>query len=99
MSSKIFAGGGDVSINDIHDEALIQHFSDGIGSKIFLLIPNFPFMLIGKIKSVIDDHVEIDVETSSQATFEKRVWQVHIHAIEVFFIEREGGQQIPILRD
>jgi len=99
MSHQIFTGGRDVSINDMHDEALIQHFIDGVGSKILLLIPNFPFMLIGNIKSVIDDHVEIDVETSSQATFEKRVWQVHIHAIEVFFIEREDGQQIPILRD
>ncbi|MHA6250881.1 hypothetical protein [Oceanobacillus sp. CAU 1775] len=99
MKRDIFTTAGNVSINDIHDEALIQHFINGVGSKIFLLIPNFPFMLIGRIKQVIDDHVEIDVETSTQAIFEKRVWQVHIHAIEVFFIEGEVGPKIPILKD
>ncbi|AXI10092.1 hypothetical protein CV093_15565 [Oceanobacillus sp. 143] len=99
MSRNIFNNGTDVSINDIHDEALVQHFKDGIGNRVFLLIPNFPFMLIGMIKDVIDDHVEINVETSTQAVFENRLWQVHIHAIEVFFIEREGGPQIPVLRN
>ena len=99
MDRNVFNNGTDVSINDIHDEALIQHFIDGIGSKVFLLTPNFPFMFVGIIKNVIDDHVEIDVLTSTQAVFENRVWQVHIHGIEVFFIEREGGPQIPELSD
>lgn len=99
MNRNSLNNGTDVSFNDIHDEALIQHFIDGVGSKVFLLTPNFPFMFVGIIKNVIDDQVEIDVETTTQAVFENRVWQIHIHGIELFFIERDVGPQIPELRD
>ncbi|MFT4412453.1 hypothetical protein ACLM5H_01210 [Fredinandcohnia humi] len=56
-------------------------------------------MIIGTILDVIDDLVEIDVETTQVAQLENRVWHIHIHNIEVFFIEREDGPRIPELRD
>ncbi len=97
--SESVLSGNDVSINTIHDEALIQHFIDGVGRKAFILIPNFPFMFIGVIREVVDDHAIIDVETTSQAVLENREWHIHIHSVEVFFIERDGGPRIPELKD
>lgn len=97
--SDRFTSNEDISINDIHDEAVIQHFIDGKGSKVFILIPNFPFMFIGFIKDVIDDSVVIEVITTSQSVLEKREWNIHIHSIEVFYIERKNGPKIPELRD
>jgi hypothetical protein len=96
--NEMLSGNG-VSINDIHDEAIIQHFTDGIGHRLFALIPNFPFMFIGEILEVADDHVIVDVETTSQAVLENRIWHIHIHSIEVFFIERGDGPRIPELND
>jgi len=87
------------TINDIHDEALIQHFKDGVGRKVFVLIRSFPFVFIGKIIKVVEDHVLIDVETTIVSQLENREWYVHIHQIEVFFIERDDGPKIPQLRD
>ncbi|MBE4909415.1 hypothetical protein IMZ08_15290 [Bacillus luteolus] len=91
--------GNGIDINTVHDEAIIQHFEDGVGHRLFALIPNFPFMFVGTILEVADDHVLVDVETTSQAVLENRVWHIHIHSIEVFFIERHDGPQIPKLID
>ncbi|MCA1031111.1 hypothetical protein LCL95_08760 [Bacillus timonensis] len=86
-------------INDIHDEALTQHFHDGIGRKAFILSPSFPFLFVGLIKDVVDDQVIVEVETSAVAQLENRTWNIHIHAIEVFYIERDGGPRIPKLTE
>lgn len=91
--------GNGIDINSLRDEAIIQHFRDGVGHRLFALIPNFPFMFIGTIVEVADDHVLVDVETTSQAVLENRIWHIHIHSIEVFFIEREDGPRIPELRE
>ncbi len=96
--NNMLSGNG-IDINSIHDEAIIQHFEDGIGHKMFALIPNFPFMFIGNIVDVADDHVLVEVETTSQAVLENRLWHIHIHSIEIFFIEREDGPRIPELKD
>jgi hypothetical protein len=85
--------------NTIHDEALMQHFKDGIGRKVFILTPSFPFVFIGKIIDMIDDNVVIDVETTTIAQLENRIWNVHIHQVEAFFIERDDGPKIPKLKD
>lgn len=96
--NNMLSGNG-IDINTIHDEAIIQHFEDGVGRKMFALIPNFPFMFIGTIQEVVDDHVLVDVETTSQAVLENRLWHIHIHSIEIFFIERDDGPRIPELKD
>jgi hypothetical protein len=85
--------------NTIHDEALLQHFKDGIGRKAFILTPSFPFVFIGKIIDIIDDLAVIDVETTTIAQLENRIWNVHIDQIEAFFIERDDGPRIPKLKD
>ncbi|MFZ3589262.1 hypothetical protein ACOI1C_08205 [Bacillus sp. DJP31] len=93
------SGSVPVDINAIHDTALIEHFQDGIGHKVFLLTPAFPYLFIGLIKLVVDDFVVLDVETTHYAQLENRDWHIHIHSIEVFYIERPGEPQIPVLRD
>ncbi|OES45336.1 hypothetical protein [Domibacillus iocasae] len=87
------------SINAIHDAALEDHFREGIGFKVFILTPSYPFMLIGQIVSLIEDHIELMVETTHFAQLENRTWLVHIHNIEVFYIEFPGGPRIPALND
>ncbi|MEH7238321.1 hypothetical protein [Bacillus sp. JJ1562] len=86
-------------INVMRDQAIVDHFEDGIGQRVLILSPAFPFLFIGTILDVIDDLVEIDVETTQVAQLEDRIWHIHIHNIEVFFIEREDGPQIPELKD
>ncbi|RXJ02414.1 hypothetical protein DS745_06840 [Anaerobacillus alkaliphilus] len=88
-----------IYINAIHDDALIDHFIKGIGQRVFILTPSFPFMFIGKILNVMDDIVELEVETTHFSQLEDRIWMIHIHTIEVFYIEREDGPLIPELGD
>jgi hypothetical protein len=87
------------SINTMHDEELINHFRDGIGHKVFILTPSFPFMFIGKIISIAEDTVEVFVETTHFDQLENRTWFIHIDNIEVFYIERPGEPKIPELHD
>lgn len=87
------------NVNDIHDQAIIQHFKNGIGHKVLVLSPSYPYIFIGKINKVLGDTVEIDVETTHFAQLENRSWYIHIHNIEVFYIERPGAPKIPKLDD
>ncbi|WP_144553688.1 hypothetical protein [Peribacillus simplex] len=87
------------AINTIHDEELINHFRDGIGHKVLILTPSYPFMFIGEIISVIEDSVEVFVETTQFSQLENRIWFIHIDSIEVFYIERPGEPRIPELND
>jgi hypothetical protein len=87
------------NINLIHDAALIQHFVNGTGRKAILLTPSFPFLFIGRIVGVIDDILELDVETTHFSQLEGRIWHIHIHSIETFYIERDDGLKIPELKD
>jgi hypothetical protein len=87
------------AINTIHDEELINHFRDGIGHKVLILTPSYPFMFIGEIISVIEDSVEVFVETTQFSQLENRIWFIHIDNIEVFYIERPGEPRIPELND
>jgi hypothetical protein len=87
------------SVNTMHDEELLKHFQDGIGHRVFVLSPSFPFMFIGEIISVVEDALEIFVETTHFAQLENRTWFIHIDNIEVFYIERPGEPRIPELND
>ena len=87
------------SINDIHDEALINEFEAGVGKNIFILTPSFPFVFIGRIVEVIGDNVVVEVKITSIGELENRRWSIHIHQIEVFYIEQKGMPKIPQLKD
>jgi hypothetical protein len=86
-------------VNEIHDQAIIQHFKNGINHKALVLSPSYPYIFIGIIKNVLGDTVEIDVETTHFAQLENRKWYIHIHNIEIFYIERPGAPKIPKLDD
>ncbi|MCM3789838.1 hypothetical protein M3221_15700 [Domibacillus indicus] len=85
--------------NGMHDAALVEHFRAAIGQRAFLLTPSYPFMFIGEIVSLIGDQVELAVETTHFAQLENRNWLIHIHNIEVFYIEFPGDPRIPELND
>ena len=85
--------------NVVHDAALTQAFKQAIGRRVFILTPAYPFMFIGKILDVVGDTVEVYTETTHFAQLEERSWFIHIHNIEVFYIEYPGKIEIPKLND
>ncbi|MCM3791180.1 hypothetical protein M3221_22860 [Domibacillus indicus] len=85
--------------NVMHDGALVEHFRAAIGQRAFILTPSYPFMFIGEIVSIIGDQVELAVETTHFAQLENRNWLIHVHNIEVFYIEFPGDPRIPELND
>lgn len=87
------------SNNDIHDEALINEFEENIGKNIFIMTPSYPFVFIGKIVELVGDSVVVDVKIASIGELENRLWFIHVHNIEVFYIEQKGLPKIPQLED
>ncbi|WP_252502094.1 hypothetical protein [Sporosarcina sp. Marseille-Q4943] len=90
---------GRKSFNDKKEEGIILSFRKNMGRRVFILTEAFPFMFIGKIKSIVEDMVVLDVETTSVPALEGKEWSVHIHSIEVFYIETGIGAKIPHLKD
>ncbi|PIC86599.1 hypothetical protein CSV72_07065 [Sporosarcina sp. P20a] len=86
-------------INLVREEGISVHFGQNIGGKVLILTEAFPFMFIGEIISVVDDFVEIKVQTTSIPALEGKTWFVHIDTIEVFYIETENGVPIPELKE
>ncbi|MBM7580491.1 hypothetical protein [Jeotgalibacillus terrae] len=85
--------------NDRHEEGLIQFISGHAGAKMLALTSSFPYFFIGRIIHTVDDYVVLSVETTNVAELENREWHLHIHDIEVFYIERDGWPLIPNLRE
>jgi mannose-6-phosphate isomerase-like protein (cupin superfamily) len=86
-------------VNVRRDAAMIEHFKRNIGRKVFILTEAFPFMYIGIIKDVVDDMAVLDVQTSHVPALEGREWHVHVHSIDVFYIETGMGEKIPDLKN
>ncbi|QUW23522.1 hypothetical protein JSQ81_08485 [Sporosarcina sp. Marseille-Q4063] len=87
------------SINASKDEGIIEHFRKNIGRRVFILTEAFPFMFIGTIKSLTNDMALLAVETTSIPALEGKEWTLHIHSIDVFYIETGLGPKIPELKD
>ncbi|RIU90173.1 hypothetical protein [Oceanobacillus picturae] len=87
------------TVNVLHDQALVEEFIEGIGKNIFILTPSFPYVFIGKLVDVIEDQAVVDVKVTSISELENRQWYIHIHQIEVFYIQQKGQPRIPELRD
>lgn len=86
-------------INDQREEALMAFFTRNIGRRIFIFTEAFPFMFIGTINGMVGDLVVLDVETTSVPALEGKVWNVHLDAIDVFYIETGIGEKIPHLQE
>lgn len=84
--------------NVIHDQALVEDFVNGIGKNIFILTPSYPFVFIGKLVDVIEDQAVVDVKVTSISELENRQWFIHIHTIEVYYIQQKGMPKIPELK-
>lgn len=87
------------SVNSVHDEALRNEFVLGIGKKVLILTPSFPFVFIGRILDVIGDIVSVDVETTTIGELENKRWNIHVNQIDAYYIEQKGLPKIPNLRD
>ncbi|WP_347814351.1 hypothetical protein [Alkalihalobacillus sp. LMS39] len=81
--------------HDNRTEALADHFRENIGNRVFILVPQFPFMYIGIIIDVIGDQLILDVDTTHIEQLENRIWEIHIDTIHVFYVERDGWPTIP----
>ncbi|MEW9110498.1 hypothetical protein ACQCT6_12855 [Cytobacillus gottheilii] len=86
------------TVNVIHDQALVETFVEGIGKNIFILTPSYPFVFIGKLVDVIEDQAVVDVKVTSISELENRQWFIHIHQIEVYYIQQKGMPRIPELK-
>lgn len=86
-------------VNARRDGAIIEHFKMNIGRKIFILTEAFPFLYIGILKDVIEDMAVLDVQISHVPALEGKEWHVHIHSIDLFYIETGLGEKIPDLKN
>ncbi|MCA1032565.1 hypothetical protein LCL95_16250 [Bacillus timonensis] len=78
-------------------ESISSFFEDNLNKRTFFLISQYPYMLIGNVTDVVDDYLEVSVDTSIIEQFEQRIWYVHIDLIQTFYTEEEGGPTIPSL--
>lgn len=67
--------------------------------RLYTAAPSYPFFVISEIVSLIGEQAEIAVETTHFAQLENRNQLVHIHNIEVFYIEFPGEPRIPELNE
>lgn len=86
-----------VDIKKKRSDAMCSHFGDIINKRTIFLLSQYPFMLVGTVKNVVEDYVEIMADTSIIETFEQRTWFVHIDIIQAFYDEEDGGPKIPTL--
>ncbi len=84
-------------INDLRQEALTQTFKDSVGRRVFLLITEFPFMIVGVIEKMAHDFLFIAVETTQITELEGKILRLHLDIVEVFFIE-DGVNRIPEIK-
>lgn len=87
------------SINTIKDEGIVEYFGANIGRRVFILTEAYPFMFIGTLKAMNNDMAVLDVETTSVPALEGKEWSLHVHSIDVFYIETGIGPKIPDLKD
>ena len=87
-----------IDINAIREAVVAETFYKNIGRRAFILIPQYPFLIIGEIINVISDYLVIKVEVTNVAELDNEVFRVHIDNIEVFYIEKDG-KEIPDIRD
>lgn len=99
MARKFPSSTSRPSIHDVHHTALVEHFRAAIGLKVFIMTPSYPFMFVGEIVGMLEDQVEIFGETTHYPQLEKRNWFIHVHHIEVFYIQFPGDPPIPELNE
>jgi len=89
--------GTSTDINAIRQAVVSQEFSNHPNSRTLILIAQYPFLIIGKIKEVISDYLLIETEITNVSDLDNEMLRVHIDDIEVFYIE-EDGVPIPDIR-
>lgn len=85
-------------INNIRWYFVAREFENNQGKRALILIPQFPFLVIGRIVKVVSDFVFVDVETTHISELEGKVLRIHLDDIEVFHIE-EKNSPIPRITD
>lgn len=85
-------------INAIREYVVAKTFSKNVGRRALILMPPYPFLIIGEIMNVISDYLVIKAEVTNVAEFDNEVFRVHIDEIQVFYIEKDG-KKIPDIRD
>ncbi len=86
-----------IDINAIREAVVSLQFKNNIGRRALLLIPSFPFLIVGTIEDVISDYVVIKAEVTNVTELDGETFRVHTDDIEVFYVEDEG-RKIPDIR-
>lgn len=85
-------------INAIRNAVVTREFAENQETRVFILIAQFPFLVIGSIDEVVSDYVIVDAEVTNVSELDGEKYRIHIDDIEVFYIEKEGKPPIPDLR-
>lgn len=85
------------SINNIRQSAVVEEFTENIGQRTLILLPQFPFLIVGEILAVISDYVVVRAEITNITELDNEEFRVHIDEIDVFYIETEA-YTIPDIR-
>ncbi|AGK55892.1 hypothetical protein [Bacillus sp. 1NLA3E] len=80
-------------INAIRQRAVSEEFAENKDKRALILLGQYPFLIIGRIKNVISDYLLIKAEVTNVFELDGEVFRVHIDDIEVFYIENDD---IPI---
>ena len=86
-----------IDINAIREAVVALQFKNNIGRRALLLIPSFPFLIVGTIEDVVGDYIVIKAEITNVTELDGEVFRVHTDDIEVFYVEDEG-RKIPDIR-
>ncbi|MGM9948706.1 MAG: hypothetical protein ACI33P_01205 [Lysinibacillus sp.] len=87
-----------IDINAIREAVVSLQFEKNIGKRALVLMPSFPFLIVGTIEEVVSDYLVIKAEVTNVTELDGEIFRVHIDDIEVFYIEDEE-RKIPDIRD
>lgn len=86
-----------ISINTIRQAAVVDEFAENIGQRTLILLPQFPFLIVGEILEVVSDYVMVRAEITNITELDNEEFRVHIDEIDVFYIETDE-HHIPDIR-
>lgn len=84
-------------INAVRHAVVSYEFKRNIGKKAIILSSQYPYLIIGKIRTVTGDYVFIRAEVTNISELDGSLFRIHTDDIEVFFIETRD-HKIPELK-
>lgn len=95
-SSKQGSQGDD--LNAVRAAHVTCDFKENLSRRALIIMPSYPFLIIGEIIDVVGDYVVIKAEVTNITELDGETFNIHIDSIEVFYIQKPGKPVIPDIR-